>query len=90
MRVECSPRFCKFGEVVRFEPQGDELAKTEGRHPDISFDDGMPWSRGEPRRSRDLYENDFMMATRIGDHGSSLGTATEDLYRTDIHGVMWK
>ncbi len=64
-RIERSFRFKNFGEAMTFVQAVGELAEAQGHHPDVCFGWGYANISLQTKKIKGLYENDFIMATKI-------------------------
>jgi 4a-hydroxytetrahydrobiopterin dehydratase len=59
-------QFRNFREAAAFVQEISELADAEGHHPDIGFGWGYATVDLQTKKIKGLHENDFIMATKIG------------------------
>ena len=63
--IERRYRFGNFREALAFVDRVGALAESEGHHPDICFGWGYAKVSLQTKKTKGLYENDFIMAAKV-------------------------
>jgi 4a-hydroxytetrahydrobiopterin dehydratase len=73
-RIERTFKFANFADAFAFVKRVAELAEAESHHPQISFGWGYTTVSLQTKKIKGLHENDFIMAAKLDQLASSIGT----------------
>jgi 4a-hydroxytetrahydrobiopterin dehydratase len=73
-RIERTFKFANFADAFAFVKRVAELAEAKSHHPQISFGWGYTTVSLQTKKIKGLHENDFIMAAKLDQLASSIGT----------------